>query len=54
MTDLPRTHPGMHGISAILATTGIAEADRNAAIKHLVDEEKVRKEGEKKGARYGA
>lgn len=48
-----QSHPGLHGKSAILAATGIAEAHWNAAIKQLVEEGKVRKEGEKKGARYG-
>jgi RNA polymerase-binding transcription factor DksA len=48
-----RATPGLHGKSAILAATGIDESHWNAAIKQLVEEGKVRKEGEKKGARYG-
>ncbi len=48
-----RATPGLHGKSAMLAATGIDEAHWNAAIKQLVEEGQVRKEGEKKGARYG-
>lgn len=48
-----REHPGMHGKSAILQGARIDEAHWNAAIKQLVEEGKVKKEGEKKGARYG-
>lgn len=45
-------HPGLHGKAAILKGTGIAAKDWNAAIKALVEEGKVVREGEKKGARY--
>jgi len=48
-----QSHPGLHGKSAILEATGIDAAQWNAAIKQLVEEGKVKKEGEKKGARYG-
>ncbi|MCU0318459.1 MAG: N-6 DNA methylase [Flavobacteriales bacterium] len=48
-----KSNAGMHGKSAILEGTGIDAAAWNAAIKQLVEEGKVRKEGEKKGARYG-
>jgi hypothetical protein len=47
-----KSNAGMHGKSAILEGTGIDAAEWNAAIKQLVDEGKVKKEGEKKGARY--
>lgn len=46
-------HPGLHGKSAIVEGTGTDAAQWNAAIKQLVAEGKVKKEGEKKGARYG-
>jgi RNA polymerase-binding transcription factor DksA len=48
-----KSNAGMHGKSAILDGTGIDAAEWNAAIKQLVEEGKVKKEGEKKGARYG-
>jgi len=47
-----RTHPGLHGKSAILQATGVDAGLWNAAIKELLEAGKVVKEGEKKGARY--
>ncbi len=50
-----KSNPGLHGKSAILDGTGIDAAAWDAAIKQLVEDGMVRKEGEKKrGARYGA
>lgn len=49
-----QAHPGLHGKAAILEGSGIAANAWNAAIKALVEEGKVRREGEKKGARYGS
>jgi hypothetical protein len=48
-----RATPGLHSKSAILAATGLDTGLWNAAIKQLVEEGQVKKEGEKKGARYG-
>jgi hypothetical protein len=48
-----QSHPGLHGKSAILEGTGVHTSAWNSAIKGLVEEGKVRKEGAKKGARYG-
>lgn len=45
-------HPGLHGKAAILKGTGIAAKDWNAAIKTLVEEGNVVREGERKGAKY--
>ncbi len=48
-----QTHPGPHGKTAILHGAGIDPKHWNAAIQQLAEEGKVKKEGEKKGARYG-
>jgi hypothetical protein len=48
-----KSNAGMHGKSAILDGTGIDATEWNAAIKQLVEDGTVKKEGEKKGARYG-
>ncbi len=47
-------HPGLHGKSAIVEATGVDAAAWNAAIKELLAEGSVVREGEKKGARYRA
>lgn len=47
-----QTNDGWHGKSAVLDATGIDDGLWNAAIKSLLDEGKVEKQGEKKGARY--
>ncbi|MBK9176617.1 MAG: hypothetical protein IPM46_09845 [Flavobacteriales bacterium] len=47
-----QTHAGWHGKSAVLSAIGIDDGLWNAAIKSLLEEGKVEKEGEKKGARY--
>lgn len=47
-------HPGLHGKSAIVEATGVDAAAWNAAIKELLAEGSVVREGEKKGARYKA
>lgn len=47
------SHAGWHGKSAILEATGVEPSQWNTAIKELLDTGKVKREGEKKGARYG-
>jgi RNA polymerase-binding transcription factor DksA len=48
-----RANTGMHGKSAIIAGSGIDEKHWNAAIKQLLDEGKVVRKGDKRGAAYG-
>lgn len=49
-----QAHPGLHARSAILAGTGVEATAWNAAIKALLEAGQVERQGEKKGARYGA
>ncbi|ERW81701.1 TPA: hypothetical protein NIJ04_005050 [Pseudomonas aeruginosa] len=52
ITEHLRTHPGWHAKSDILAATGIADSQWNAAIADLMADGKVERQGEKRGARY--
>lgn len=47
-----KAHPGWHAKSEILAATGIADSQWNAAIADLIAGGKVERQGEKRGARY--
>lgn len=47
-----RANTGWHGKSAILESSGVDAEEWNATIKQLLDEGKVERQGEKKGAKY--
>jgi len=49
-----KANAGLHGKSAVLEGSGVDAKEWNAAIKQLLEEGKVVKEGAKKGARYGS
>jgi hypothetical protein len=50
--DYLATHPGKHGKSAIIPGARILEKDWNRAINQLLEEGRVKSEGQKRGAKY--
>lgn len=52
--DFLSGHDGWHAKATILSATGITDGQWNAVIKKLIEDGKVERQGEKRGARYRA
>ena len=52
IVEYMKAHPGWHAKSDIVSAIGITDGQWNAAIAELIADNRIERQGEKRGARY--